>query len=136
VSGEDPVLHRSGETAGESHHHPPSGPGKKSTSASKRHGSGGSRQEYPGAVLRRCGCLWPVCTGELSCLTVYHVTDTVTLSPARHLYYRDHPCRLKGLCHGQRCLHWFSDSEAYHEQMGPIPSSNGSLDIGLPNTHT
>jgi len=25
----------------------------------------------------------------------------------------------------------FSDSEAYHEQMGPIPSSNGSLDIAL-----
>ena len=36
---------------------------------------------------------------------------------------------LKGLCHGQKCLHLFSDSEASHEQMGPISSSNGSLDI-------
>jgi len=35
----------------------------------------------------------------------------------------------KGLCHGQKCLHLFSDSKAYHEQMGPIPSSNGSSDI-------
>jgi len=32
-------------------------------------------------------------------------------------------------------LHLFSDSEAYHEQMGPIPISNGSLDIGLSNAH-
>jgi len=38
---------------------------------------------------------------------------------------------LKGLCHGQKCLHLFSDSETYHEQMGPIPRSNGSLDIAL-----
>jgi len=27
----------------------------------------------------------------------------------------------------------FVDSEAYHEQMGPLPSSNGSLDIALSN---
>ena len=38
---------------------------------------------------------------------------------------------LKGLCHGQKCFHLFSDSEVYHEQIGPIPSSNGSLDIAL-----
>jgi len=43
---------------------------------------------------------------------------------------------LKGLCHGQKCLHLFSDSEAYHEQMGPIRSSTGSLDIALSNAHT
>jgi len=30
----------------------------------------------------------------------------------------------------------FSDSEAYHEQMGPIPRSTGSLDIALSNAHT
>jgi len=30
----------------------------------------------------------------------------------------------------------FVDSEAYHEQMGPIPSSNESLDIALSNVHT
>ena len=35
---------------------------------------------------------------------------------------------IKGLCHGQQCLHLFSYSEAYHEQMDPIPSSNGNLD--------
>ena len=40
---------------------------------------------------------------------------------------------LKGLYHGQKCLHLFSDSEAYHEQMGSIPSSNGTLDIALLN---
>jgi len=28
------------------------------------------------------------------------------------------------------------DSEAYHEQMGPIPSLNGGLDIALSNAHT
>jgi len=28
----------------------------------------------------------------------------------------------------------FSDSEAYHKQMGPTPSSNGSLDIALSQT--
>ena len=28
-----------------------------------------------------------------------------------------------------------SDSEAYHEQMGPIPSSNGSLDIALSSAY-
>jgi len=38
--------------------------------------------------------------------------------------------QLKGLCH------LFSYSEAYHERMGPIPSSNGSLDIALSNAHT
>jgi len=43
---------------------------------------------------------------------------------------------LKRLCHGQKCLHLFSYSEAYHEQMGPIPSSNRSLDIALSNAHT
>jgi len=32
------------------------------------------------------------------------------------------------------CL--FADSEAYHEQMGAIPRSNGSLDIALSNAHT
>jgi len=30
-------------------------------------------------------------------------------------------CLLRGLCHGQKCLHLFSDSEAYHEQMGQYP---------------
>jgi len=30
----------------------------------------------------------------------------------------------------------FVDSEAYYEQMGPITSSNGSLDIALSNVHT
>jgi len=30
----------------------------------------------------------------------------------------------------------FVDSEAYHEQMGPIPSTNESLDIALSNAHT
>jgi len=38
---------------------------------------------------------------------------------------------LKGLW-----LHLFVDSEAYHEQMGPIPSSNESLDKALSNAHT
>jgi len=32
--------------------------------------------------------------------------------------------------------HVCEDSEAYHEQMGPIPSSNGILDIALFNAHT
>jgi len=40
------------------------------------------------------------------------------------------------LSHGQKCLHLFSDSEAYHEQIGPIPSSNGCLDIALSIAHT
>ena len=31
---------------------------------------------------------------------------------------------------------WAKVTEAYHEQMGPIPSSNGSLDIDLSNAHT
>jgi len=39
------------------------------------------------------------------------------------------------LSHAQQCLH-LSDSETYHEQMGPIPSSNGSLDIALSIAHT
>jgi len=43
---------------------------------------------------------------------------------------------LKGLWHGQKWLHLFVDSEAYHEQMGPIPSSNESLNIALSNAHT
>ena len=40
-----------------------------------------------------------------------------------YLYGGDHGL-LKGLCHGNKCLHLFSYSEGYHEQMGPIPSSN------------
>jgi len=44
--------------------------------------------------------------------------------------------RLKGLCHGHKYLHLFSDSEAYHEQMGPKPISNGNLDVALSNEHT
>jgi len=40
-------------------------------------------------------------------------------------------CQLMGSYRGQKCLHLFSDSEAYHEEMGPITSSNGSLDIAL-----
>ena len=38
--------------------------------------------------------------------------------------------------HHLKRLDLFVDSEAYHEQMGPIPSSNGSLDITLSNAHT
>jgi len=30
----------------------------------------------------------------------------------------------------------FVDSESYHEQMGPIPSSNENLDVTLSNAHT
>jgi len=33
-------------------------------------------------------------------------------------------------------LHLFVDFEAYYEQMGLIPTSNGSLDIALSNAHT
>jgi len=44
--------------------------------------------------------------------------------------------RLKGLCQGQKCLYLFSDYETYHEQMSPIPSSHGTLDIALSNAHT
>ena len=40
---------------------------------------------------------------------------------------------LKGLWHGKKCPHLFVDSEAYHEQMSSIPSSNESLDIALSN---
>jgi len=40
------------------------------------------------------------------------------------------------LRHANMCLYLFSDSEAYHEQMGLIPSSNGSLDMALSHTHT
>ena len=43
---------------------------------------------------------------------------------------------LKGLWRGQKWFHLFADAEAYHELMGPIPSSNGSLDIALSNAHT
>jgi len=43
---------------------------------------------------------------------------------------------LKRLIHGQECIHLFSDFEAYHEQMGPVPSSNGNLDKALSNAHT
>ena len=45
------------------------------------------------------------------------------------------PTSLKGLTHSQNYLHSFSDSEAYHEQMGPIASSNESLDIALSIAH-
>jgi len=34
------------------------------------------------------------------------------------------------------CLHLFAISEAYHEQIGLLPSLNGSLDIALSNVHT
>ena len=44
--------------------------------------------------------------------------------------------KFEGLTHGQRCRHLFSDSEAYHKQMGPIPSSNGSLEMVLSIVHT
>jgi len=43
---------------------------------------------------------------------------------------------LKGLYHGQKCLHLSSDSEAYHEQIGPIPNLNESLDRALSNANT
>ena len=33
----------------------------------------------------------------------------------------------KKCCQGQKCIHLFLDSEAYHEQMG----SDGSLDMAL-----
>ena len=36
-----------------------------------------------------------------------------------------------GLWHGQKWLHLFSDSEAYHQQMDPIPSSNGSYPMRI-----
>jgi len=49
---------------------------------------------------------------------------------------KDKMILLEGLWHGQKWLHSFVDSEAYHEQMGPTPSSNGSLDIALSNAHT
>jgi len=42
-----------------------------------------------------------------------------------------HCKQLNGLCHGQKYFHLFSNSEAYHEQMGAILSSNGSLVIAL-----
>jgi len=44
--------------------------------------------------------------------------------------------QLGQLRHANVCLYLFSDSEAYHEQTGPIPSSNGSLDIALSIVHT
>ena len=44
--------------------------------------------------------------------------------------------QLGQLRHATVCLYLFSDSEAYHEQTGPIPSSNGSLDIALSIVHT
>ena len=51
--------------------------------------------------------------------------------------FRVNSFMLKGLWHGQnKWLHLFVDSEAYHEQIGPIPSSNESLDIALSNAHT
>ena len=53
----------------------------------------------------------------------------------RHTIYLCQCC-VHPECHGQKCLHLFSDFEAYHEQMGPIPSSNGSSDIALSNAHT
>jgi len=36
---------------------------------------------------------------------------------------------IKGLRHGQKCIHLNSDSEAYYERMGLTPSSNGNLPI-------
>ena len=42
----------------------------------------------------------------------------------------------KGLKAWPKVSHLFSDSEVYHEQMDPIPSSNGSLDKALSNMHT
>ena len=47
-----------------------------------------------------------------------------------------HSLSLTGLWHGQKWLHLFVDSEAYHEQIGPIPNSNETLDIALSNAHT
>jgi len=43
---------------------------------------------------------------------------------------------LKGLGYGQKCLQVYADSEAYHEQMGPRPSSNGSVEMALSIAHT
>jgi len=43
---------------------------------------------------------------------------------------------LKGVLTWEKLTSLFVDSEAYHEQMGPIPSSNGSVDIALSNAHT
>jgi len=43
---------------------------------------------------------------------------------------------LKGSWHGRKWLHLFSDSEAYHEQMSLIPSSNETLNIALSNART
>jgi len=63
------------------------------------------------------GAFWDIYSGRLTTHLGVHVN-------------------LKGLCHGQKCRHLFSDSEAYHEQMGPIPSSNGSLDRALSIVHT
>jgi len=47
------------------------------------------------------------------------------------------PLRMvKGVMTWAKCPHLFVDSEGYHEQMGPLPNSNGSLDIALFKTHT
>jgi len=35
-----------------------------------------------------------------------------------------------------KSVHLFLDSAAYHEQMSPILSSNGRLDIALSNAYT
>jgi len=43
---------------------------------------------------------------------------------------------LKGLGDARMCLHFFVNSEAYHEQLGPLARSNGSLDRTLSNSHT
>ena len=49
---------------------------------------------------------------------------------------KGHVKNLEELWHGQKWLHLFVDSEADHEQMGPISSSNESLDIALSIAHT
>ena len=41
--------------------------------------------------------------------------------------------KLKWLIHARMCLHLFSQSEVYHEQMSPIPGSSRSLDVALSN---
>ena len=65
--------------------------------------------------------LWSPDALQRACKTIQHGHDLT---------------RLKGIWHGQTWLHLFVDSEAYYKQMGPIPSSNGSLDIALSNGHT
>ena len=68
--------------------------------------------------------LGPFVHGRLQNLQTSEVTFAHVITP------------LKRLFHGQKFLHLFLDSEACLEQMGPIPSSNESLDIALSNAHT